>query len=155
MTARSRSQCPTFRRWMKAVHQRTAARARRRSSVIMLPACDVPFCSTCFSNDGRPGCSRSPVGAANSGHRVVCLLPLHRLSHASAVMDTPSATFRVRKRSTVSPNSSSEPRRHASKACEHCRGRRIKCVGGIPCEACRKSCRERDCHVRVKARPGR
>ncbi|ORY22193.1 hypothetical protein BCR39DRAFT_391227 [Naematelia encephala] len=42
----------------------------------------------------------------------------------------------------------------ASKACENCRIRRIKCEPPYPCKACRLA-KLTGCHVRPKARPGR
>jgi hypothetical protein len=54
-----------------------------------------------------------------------------------------------------SAESSSKPRQRSSKACEGCRARRIKCIGGVPCDACTAIGIGADCEVRAKARPKR
>ncbi|KAL1410456.1 hypothetical protein Q8F55_004467 [Vanrija albida] len=46
-------------------------------------------------------------------------------------------------------------RKRSSKACERCRRRRSRCVGGFPCEACVRVGLRAECQVREKARPGR
>lgn len=71
------------------------------------------------------------------------------------VMSGAQSTPRSRTRSTSSPTAASEPRKHTSKACERCRNRRIKCIGGIPCSACTKADCTADCQVRSVPRPKR
>lgn len=46
-------------------------------------------------------------------------------------------------------------RKRSSKACERCRHRRSRCVGGFPCDACQRVGLRAECVVRDKARPGR
>lgn len=53
------------------------------------------------------------------------------------------------------PDGLADPKKRASKACETCRVRRTKCVGGRPCDPCKALGVADDCIVRVKARPNR
>ena len=64
-------------------------------------------------------------------------------------------TDRTGSKASTTPTEASSARKHTSKACEHCRKRRTKCIGGIPCDACKNASLEQECQVRTKARPQR
>jgi len=101
-----------------------------------------------YMNHSRPGISR----VSQSG---ISEPPLQCVQCSIMTPDRAHKADSTRSRTSSSPLSTHTTRTHTSRACEHCRKRRTKCSGGIPCDACKKASIEGECQVRTKARPQR
>jgi hypothetical protein len=120
---------------------------RRRSSYLTY--------NTSNANASRAVASLDRAGISRHGTTGISE---HHLHHSLSDPMGPHRTDtidRTSSKASPTPPESNSTRKHTSKACEHCRKRRTKCVGGIPCEACKKASLEGVCEVRTKARPQR